>query len=117
MLLGPFAGWLLSAGAKVSILGTNGDSILHGPRYLYALAQDGYGPRFLGSVHERFRTAAAAVLLQLVITPPLALSGTFKTLTRRSRNQKGCVSAARESVRSASRAWSVEPEPLSEAKG
>ena len=30
--------------------------------------------------------------------------------TRRSRNQKGCVSAARESVRPASRAWSVERE-------
>ncbi len=33
-------------------------------------------------------------------------------LRRRSRNQKGCVSTARESVRSASRARSVESESV-----
>ena len=40
-LLGSWAGWLLTAGAAVSILGTNSNTVLAGPRYLYALASDG----------------------------------------------------------------------------
>jgi amino acid transporter len=77
LFLGGWGGWLLTVGAAVSILGTNGNSILAGPRYLFALARDGFGPRFLAAVHPRYRTPAAAILLQTVIALPLALSGTF----------------------------------------
>jgi amino acid transporter len=41
------------------------------------MASDGYGPRFLASVHPRFRTPAAAVLFQSAVALPLALSGSF----------------------------------------
>jgi amino acid transporter len=83
--LGPWGGWLLTIGAAVSILGTNSNSVLAGPRYLFALAQDGvelgFGPRsvarFLARVHPRYRTPAAAILVQTAIALPLALSGTF----------------------------------------
>ncbi len=78
--LGGWGGWLLTAGAVVSILGTNHASVLAGPRYLYALARDGFGPRFLASIHPRFQTPAAAILLQSAIALPLALSGTFEGL-------------------------------------
>ena len=54
--------------------------MLAGPRYLFALARDGYGPSLLGGVHPRFRTPAAAVVLQTAIALPLALSGTFVEL-------------------------------------
>jgi APA family basic amino acid/polyamine antiporter len=77
IFLGGWGGWLLTAGAVVSILGTNGGSVLSGPRYLFALARDGYGPRCLASVHPRFRTPAAALLTQTAIALPLALSGSF----------------------------------------
>jgi amino acid transporter len=77
VFLGGWGGWLLTLGAAVSILGTNSNSILAGPRYLYALACDGFGPRYLTSIHPRFRTPAAAILTQTAITLPLALSGTF----------------------------------------
>jgi amino acid transporter len=77
VFLGGWGGWLLTLGAAVSILGTNSNSILAGPRYLYALARDGFGPRYLASVHPRFRTPAAAIVTQTAITLPLALSGTF----------------------------------------
>jgi amino acid transporter len=77
LVLGGWGGWLLTTGAVVSILGTNSNSILAGPRYLFALAHDGFGPRFLAAVHPRFRTPAAAILLQTAIALPLALSGTF----------------------------------------
>jgi amino acid transporter len=77
LVLGSWGGWLLTAGAVVSILGTNNNSILAGPRYLFALARDGFGPRALAAVHPRYRTPAAAILLQTAIALPLALSGTF----------------------------------------
>jgi amino acid transporter len=77
IFLGEWGGWLLTAGAAISILGTNGGSVLAGPRYLFALARAGFGPRYLASVHPRFRTPAAAVLTQTAIALPLALSGSF----------------------------------------
>jgi amino acid transporter len=42
IFLGTWGGWLLTAGAAISILGTNGGSVLAGPRYLYALAREGF---------------------------------------------------------------------------
>lgn len=77
LFLGPFGGLLLTVGAVVSILGTNGNTVFAGPRYLFALAHDGFGPRFLAAVHPRFRTPAAALLVQMAIAWPLALLGTF----------------------------------------
>lgn len=78
--LGTWGGWLLTVGAVVSILGTNSNTVLAGPRYLYALAADGYGPRALARLHPRFRTPMVAILAQTAIALPLALSGTFAGL-------------------------------------
>jgi APA family basic amino acid/polyamine antiporter len=80
LFLGTWGGWLLTVGAVLSILGTNGNTVLTGPRYLFALARDGYGPRWLAAVHPRFRTPAFAVVAQTVIALPLALSGSFTGL-------------------------------------
>ena len=80
VFLGSWAGWLLTFGAALSILGTNSNTVLAGPRYLFAMARDGFGPRFLARVHPRFRTPAAAVILQTAIALPLASSGSFVTL-------------------------------------
>lgn len=77
LFLGSFGGLLLTFGALVSILGTNGNTVFAGPRYLFALARDGYGPSFLASIHPRFRTPAAALLVQTAIAWPLALYGSF----------------------------------------
>lgn len=78
--LGSWGGLLMTVGGVVSILGTNSNTVLSGPRYLYALAQDGFGPRALASLHPRFRTPWIAVLLQSAIALPLALSGSFEKL-------------------------------------
>jgi amino acid transporter len=75
--LGGWGGWLMTFGAAVSILGSCSNTVLAGPRYLYALAADGFGPRFLAHVHPRYRTPIAAILLQSAIALPLALTGTF----------------------------------------
>ena len=77
MILGPWGAWLLTVGAAISILGTTANSVFAGPRYLFALAQDGYFPSILGQVHARFRTPAAALALQTLLALPLALTGSF----------------------------------------
>lgn len=81
LLLGPWGAWLMTVGALLSILGTNSNTVLAGPRYLFALAREGFGPRplsrFLSYVHPRFHTPSRAILLQSAIALPLALSGSF----------------------------------------
>ncbi|MCW0375903.1 APC family permease [Xanthomonas sacchari] len=71
---------ILTVGATISILGTTSNTVMLGPRFLFALAKDGYGPAFLARVHPRFRTPAAAILLQGLLSLALALSGSFVQL-------------------------------------
>jgi len=77
---GPMLGLLLTLGAAFSILGTQSNTILIGPRYLFAVARDGFGPAFLEQIHARFRTPVPALLLQVAVTLPLALTGSFAGL-------------------------------------
>jgi basic amino acid/polyamine antiporter, APA family len=77
LFLGSWGGWLLTVGGALSILGTNSNTVLTGPRYLFALAEDGFGPQALAAVHPRFHTPAVAILVQSAIALPLALSGSF----------------------------------------
>ncbi|WP_241758576.1 APC family permease [Pyxidicoccus parkwayensis] len=78
--LGGWGGLLMTVGAVLSILGTNSNTVLAGPRYLYALARDGFGPAALASLHPRFRTPTVAILTQTAIALPLAFSGSFEVL-------------------------------------
>jgi APA family basic amino acid/polyamine antiporter len=78
--LGPWGGLLMTVGGVISILGTNSNTVLSGPRYLFALARDGFGPRFLGTLHPRYRTPAAAIVVQTCIALPLAFTGSFEAL-------------------------------------
>ena len=64
LLLGPFGGLLLTVGAALSVLGTNNNTVLAGPRYLYALAESGRLPRAFAKIHPRFRTPYVAILTQ-----------------------------------------------------
>jgi APA family basic amino acid/polyamine antiporter len=75
--------WLalvLTVGAAISILGTNSNTIMFGPRYLLALADDGFGPVALTRIHPRFRTPAIAIVVVGVLSLALALSGSFVQL-------------------------------------
>lgn len=64
LLLGPAGGLLLTVGAVLSVLGTNNNTVLAGPRYLYALAESGRLPRVLAQIHPRYRTPYVAILTQ-----------------------------------------------------
>lgn len=80
LLLGTAGGLMLTVGAVLSIFGTVNNSVLNGPRYLFALARDGYGPGWLERIHPRFQTPAVATLFQIAIVLPLALTGSFTGL-------------------------------------
>ena len=71
---GAFGGWLLTVGAMMSTIGTNSNTTLSGPRYLYALARNGFGPRALERLHPRFATPANAIVAQTVLALALALA-------------------------------------------
>ncbi|HJR54506.1 MAG TPA: APC family permease [Gemmatimonadota bacterium] len=80
LLVGAWAGVVMTVGAAVSIEGNVGNTTLMGPRYLFALAEDGFGPRALASVHPTWRTPWIAILVQSAIALVLALSGSFVQL-------------------------------------
>ncbi len=80
ILMGVWAGYLMTAGAAISIEGNVGNTMIMGPRYLFALAEDGFGPRILARVHPRYRTPDAAIVTQGILALVLALSGSFVQL-------------------------------------
>lgn len=77
---GHWGAWLMTVGAIVSIIGLASNVTLSGPRYLYALSYDGYGPQWLARVHAVYRTPANAILVQTGVVLALALSGSFVQL-------------------------------------
>ena len=80
LLMGPFGGFLLTLGAVLSVLGTNNNTVLAGPRYLYALAQTGRLPAVFARIHPRFRTPHIAILTQTGVALGLVLTGTAEEL-------------------------------------
>ncbi len=80
VVIGVWAGLLMTLGAAVSIGGNVGNTMFVGSRYLYVLAKSGFGPSALARVHPRFRTPAWAILVQSALTAALALSGSFVQL-------------------------------------
>jgi amino acid transporter len=81
-MIGPVGGFLLTLGAALSVLGTNNNTILSGPRYLYALAETGALPSVFARVHPRWRTPYVAILTQSAIAAALMLTGTAEELAQ-----------------------------------
>jgi amino acid transporter len=80
--LGSGAGLLMTLGALISIAGNIGSTTLAGPRYLFALARDGFGPAALGRIHSQWHTPALAIVTQSTCALALALSGSFVALVK-----------------------------------
>ena len=80
VFMGAGGALLMTIGAMISIGGNVGNTVLVGPRYLYALAVDGYGPRVLARVHPRYHTPAASIITLSAVSLVLALTGSFVQL-------------------------------------
>lgn len=80
LLVGGGAGIAMTVAAAVSIQSSISGNVLLGPRFLYALAVDGYGPRALASVHPEHRTPWVVIVLHAAAVVLLAVSGSFVQL-------------------------------------
>jgi amino acid transporter len=72
-LLGPIGVLLVSAAIMCSVFGALNGNLLVGPRLLYAMGEDGLAPRWLGNVHPRYQTPAAAIAVLAVWAALLVL--------------------------------------------
>lgn len=80
LFLGAWGAMVMTVGAILSIFGNISNTTLVGPRYLFALARDGFGPSVFARVHPRYQTPAAAIVAQAIVALLLALSGSFVQL-------------------------------------
>lgn len=78
VLLGPAGGWLLAAGATISVVGFLGANFLNAPRLTYALAEHGDLPPIFARVHQRFRTPSVSILVFALLVWALAVRGSFE---------------------------------------
>ena len=79
-LIGAGGAVMITIGALLSTTGNNMGNLLSGSRNLFALAEQGDLPPFVGRVHSRFRTPVNAILITAVVALILAVSGTFVTM-------------------------------------
>lgn len=84
LFLGAAGAAMITIGAVSSTSGNNMGSALSGSRNLFALAEQGDLPKFLGRIHPVFRTPANAILVTAGTSLVLALSGTFQSMAQAS---------------------------------
>lgn len=80
VFMGPAGVAMISFAAMMSIIGNYASSVLAAPRMTYALAREGSLPRWMASVHPRFKTPHLSILAFLVLGVSLGLAGTFTQL-------------------------------------
>src|SRR5216684_1527781 len=79
-ILGPPGLKLMAAAIMISTFGCNNGLILSGARVYYAMARDDLFFKSAGALHPRYKTPAAALVVQAVWTGLLCLSGTYTQL-------------------------------------
>ena len=80
LMLGAGGALLVGVGSVISMTGNNAGQVLTGSRMLFALAEHGELPAFLGRIHARYRTPALAIVFTSAVALALALSGSFAKL-------------------------------------
>ena len=78
VFMGPAGAVFLAVGALLSIYGLVSSMMLNTPRLTFALAERGDFPRFMASVHSRFRTPHVSIIVFASLVILLAAAGTFR---------------------------------------
>ncbi len=78
--LGPWGAVMITLGIVISLAGNLNVLMLSASRVIFAMGERRDLPAALATIHPRFRTPAAAVLLTSAIMLVLTLSGTFMSL-------------------------------------
>ncbi|WP_224489876.1 APC family permease [Robertkochia flava] len=76
-MLGSWAGILITIGAVISISGTLNANVLSGSRLPYALSENDQFPRFFSKVHPVTRIPYWSLIIYMLVTLAVSLSGTF----------------------------------------
>ena len=79
-MLGSAGGLLMAAAIMVSSFGCNNGLILAGARVYYAMAKDGLFFRNVGKLHPKYKTPVLSLMVQMVWTCILCVSGTYGQL-------------------------------------
>ena len=79
-IVGPAGATILLLTAAISCFGSVSADVMATPRALFAGANDGVFPKFLGKVHPRYATPYLAVISYAVLIYLFAVSGGFRQL-------------------------------------
>jgi amino acid transporter len=79
-IVGPVGGTILLLTAAVSCFGSVSADVLNTPRILFAGANDGLFPKFLGKLHPKFATPYWAIICFGALIFILSVAGGFKQL-------------------------------------
>ncbi len=80
VVLGPWGRVLLLSAVVISTFGYLFGMTLAIPRALYAFGRDGYLPRVIASIHERYRTPHVSIAVQSTLACALAIYSKFDAL-------------------------------------
>jgi APA family basic amino acid/polyamine antiporter len=79
-MFGAVGGLLMAAAILISSFGCNNGLILSGARVYYAMAKDGLFFRPVAKLHPRYKTPAVSLMVQMVWTCVLCISGSYGQL-------------------------------------
>jgi APA family basic amino acid/polyamine antiporter len=79
-MLGAIGGSLMAAAILISSFGCNNGLILSGARVYYAMAKDGLFFRNVAKLHPTYKTPAVSLMVQMVWTCVLCISGSYNQL-------------------------------------
>jgi len=79
-MFGAAGGWLMAAAIMISGFGCNNGLILSGARVYYAMAKDGLFFRNVAKLHPAYKTPAVSLMVQMVWTCVLCISGSYGQL-------------------------------------
>ncbi|MEL4455248.1 APC family permease [Lutimonas vermicola] len=79
-IVGPVGGTILLLAAAVSCFGAVSSDVLNTPRILFAGANDGLFPKFLGKLHPKFATPYWSIICFSGLIFVFSISGGFKQL-------------------------------------
>jgi amino acid transporter len=77
-ILGPRGASFIAAGTIISVLGSLTANMLHTPRIVFAMGEQGDLPPVFGSVHQRFRTPHVAIVLFALVLAIFAIAGSYQ---------------------------------------
>ena len=69
---------LIAGGALLSVVGYLCANMLHTPRVIFAMGEQGDAPRFMAAVHPRFRTPSVAIVIYAVTLTTFSVAGSYR---------------------------------------